>query len=97
MLGGTDILDVLAVDASQASLPASAAEILPSTSAQAAPVSQTPTLCVHDYRSTQLSQTAIDLAMAFGREFNEAEAVDPALAGRVHAQIAEYTYANKMK
>lgn len=34
MLGGTGILDVLAIDASQVSLPASAAEVLPSTSDQ---------------------------------------------------------------
>jgi len=34
MLGGTGILDVLAIDASQVSLPAAASEVLPSTSEQ---------------------------------------------------------------
>lgn len=71
------------------------AEVMPSIAAQTAPVSQTPTLCVHDYRSTQLSQTAIDLAMAFGREFKEDEAKDAALCGRVHAQIAQYLQSEK--
>lgn len=63
------------------------AEVMPSTAAQAGPVSHTPTLCVHDYRSTQLSQTAIDLAMSLGSQFKENEAKDPALCQRVYSQI----------
>lgn len=73
------------------------AEVLPSIAAQAAPISQTPTLCVHSYDQTQLSQTAIDLAMAFGGHFREEEAVNPALCRRVYSQIVGHVEAGKAK